>query len=354
MQTGLLGTVKSVVGGREEPVERTTPEAIDLQATFRRMLDAGDRACAIEVSSHALELGRAEGIRFPAASSPTSRRTTSTSTRRWRTTTGQAPPVRAPGRAGRGEPRRRVRAPAGGRDRRRRDLRDRSRRRLPGARRALRPGGSAFACDTPDGPLEVETRAAGPVQRAERARPRSRRPDSWAGARRDPPRPRRRRPRARPLRAGGRGPGVHGARGLRAHARGARERAARRARDHPRAPACGVRRGRRPRPRQAPADGPRRQRAGRPRGRHLGQPALGGPRGDRRRGAGRHQRRSRARGRPPRRDRAGGRTPRAGRRGGDRRQGPRAGPGVRGRAQGAVRRRDRRARGAAPGSGVGA
>jgi len=62
--TGLLGTVKSVVGGADEPVERTTPEAIDLQATFRRMLDAGDRACAMEVSSHALELGRAEGIHF--------------------------------------------------------------------------------------------------------------------------------------------------------------------------------------------------------------------------------------------------------------------------------------------------
>jgi UDP-N-acetylmuramoyl-L-alanyl-D-glutamate--2,6-diaminopimelate ligase len=64
IQTGLLGTVKSVIGGVEEPVERTTPEAIDLQATFRRMLDTGDRACAIEVSSHALELGRAEGIHF--------------------------------------------------------------------------------------------------------------------------------------------------------------------------------------------------------------------------------------------------------------------------------------------------
>jgi UDP-N-acetylmuramoyl-L-alanyl-D-glutamate--2,6-diaminopimelate ligase len=64
LQTGLLGTVKSVVGGAEEPVERTTPEAIDLQATFRRMLDAGDEACVMEVSSHALELGRAEGIRF--------------------------------------------------------------------------------------------------------------------------------------------------------------------------------------------------------------------------------------------------------------------------------------------------
>jgi UDP-N-acetylmuramoyl-L-alanyl-D-glutamate--2,6-diaminopimelate ligase len=63
-QSGLLGTVKRVVGGVEEEVERTTPEAIDLQATFRAMLDGGDRACAMEVSSHALELGRVAGIRF--------------------------------------------------------------------------------------------------------------------------------------------------------------------------------------------------------------------------------------------------------------------------------------------------
>jgi UDP-N-acetylmuramoyl-L-alanyl-D-glutamate--2,6-diaminopimelate ligase len=63
-QAGLLGTVKRVVGGAEEEVERTTPEAIDLQATFRRMLDAGDTAVAMEVSSHALELGRVAGIRF--------------------------------------------------------------------------------------------------------------------------------------------------------------------------------------------------------------------------------------------------------------------------------------------------
>ena len=63
-QTGLLGTVKRVVGGVEEEVERTTPEAIDLQETFRRMRDGGDRAAAMEVSSHALELGRVVGIRF--------------------------------------------------------------------------------------------------------------------------------------------------------------------------------------------------------------------------------------------------------------------------------------------------
>ncbi|MDP9187958.1 MAG: Mur ligase family protein, partial [Actinomycetota bacterium] len=67
VQTGLLGTIKRIVGGEEEQVERTTPEAIDLQATFRRMADAGDRACAIEVSSHALALRRSDGIRFAVA-----------------------------------------------------------------------------------------------------------------------------------------------------------------------------------------------------------------------------------------------------------------------------------------------
>ena len=66
-QTGLLGTVKSVIGGAERPVERTTPEAIDLQRTFREMLDGGDGACVMEVSSHALELHRADAIHFAAA-----------------------------------------------------------------------------------------------------------------------------------------------------------------------------------------------------------------------------------------------------------------------------------------------
>src|SRR3954470_3326632 len=56
LQTGLLGTVKSVVGGEDREVVRTTPEAFDLQRTFRDMLDAGDVACAMEISSHALEL----------------------------------------------------------------------------------------------------------------------------------------------------------------------------------------------------------------------------------------------------------------------------------------------------------
>jgi UDP-N-acetylmuramoyl-L-alanyl-D-glutamate--2,6-diaminopimelate ligase len=66
-QTGLLGTVTSVVAGAERPTVRTTPEAIDLQRTFREMLDGGDRACAMEISSHALELRRADGIHVAAA-----------------------------------------------------------------------------------------------------------------------------------------------------------------------------------------------------------------------------------------------------------------------------------------------
>jgi UDP-N-acetylmuramoyl-L-alanyl-D-glutamate--2,6-diaminopimelate ligase len=67
IQSGLLGTVKQIVGGVEEEVERTTPEAIDLQATFRRMLEGGDRACAMEVSSHALALRRVDAIHFELA-----------------------------------------------------------------------------------------------------------------------------------------------------------------------------------------------------------------------------------------------------------------------------------------------
>src|SRR6185312_16732326 len=43
------------------------PEGIDLQATFRRMLAQGDKACAMEVSSHAMVLHRADAIHFDVA-----------------------------------------------------------------------------------------------------------------------------------------------------------------------------------------------------------------------------------------------------------------------------------------------
>jgi UDP-N-acetylmuramoyl-L-alanyl-D-glutamate--2,6-diaminopimelate ligase len=63
---GLLGTVEARVGGKIRPVVRTTPEAIDLQRTFREMLDAGDRSVALEASSHASELHRLDRVRFDA------------------------------------------------------------------------------------------------------------------------------------------------------------------------------------------------------------------------------------------------------------------------------------------------
>ena len=63
---GLLGTVEVRVGGERRPALRTTPEAIDLQRTLREMLDAGDRSCALEATSHGSELGRLAGTRLAA------------------------------------------------------------------------------------------------------------------------------------------------------------------------------------------------------------------------------------------------------------------------------------------------
>src|SRR3954451_1721541 len=67
VRSGLLGTVKTVVGGREATSTRTTPEAIDLQETFAAMLAAGDAACAMEISSHALALRRADAVHVAVA-----------------------------------------------------------------------------------------------------------------------------------------------------------------------------------------------------------------------------------------------------------------------------------------------
>ena len=63
---GLLGTIESRVGGERRPALRTTPEAIDLQRSFREMLDGGDRSCALEATSHGSELGRLNRVRFSA------------------------------------------------------------------------------------------------------------------------------------------------------------------------------------------------------------------------------------------------------------------------------------------------
>jgi UDP-N-acetylmuramoyl-L-alanyl-D-glutamate--2,6-diaminopimelate ligase len=61
---GLVGTVEARVGGERRGVVRTTPEAIDLQRLFREMLEAGDRSCVMEASSHASVLHRLDCVRF--------------------------------------------------------------------------------------------------------------------------------------------------------------------------------------------------------------------------------------------------------------------------------------------------
>ena len=64
--TGLVGTVEWVVGGEARDAPHTTPEAIDLQRLFREMLDAGDRAVALEASSHGSHYRRLDRVRFDA------------------------------------------------------------------------------------------------------------------------------------------------------------------------------------------------------------------------------------------------------------------------------------------------
>jgi len=69
VQCGLLGTVGYRIGpgeGGTREAARTTPEAPDLQALLREMVDRGCGACAMEVSSHALSLHRVDTMQFAA------------------------------------------------------------------------------------------------------------------------------------------------------------------------------------------------------------------------------------------------------------------------------------------------
>jgi len=62
--TGLLGTIQTRIGRESLPSAFTTPEAPDLQALFAVMRERGVTDIAMEVSSHALALGRVSGTRF--------------------------------------------------------------------------------------------------------------------------------------------------------------------------------------------------------------------------------------------------------------------------------------------------
>lgn len=64
---GRIGTVGYRIGREERPAARTTPEAPDVHRMLRDMVDQGCGACAMEVSSHALDLRRVDFSRFAAA-----------------------------------------------------------------------------------------------------------------------------------------------------------------------------------------------------------------------------------------------------------------------------------------------
>jgi UDP-N-acetylmuramoyl-L-alanyl-D-glutamate--2,6-diaminopimelate ligase len=63
---GLIGSIERRVGDDVRAPSLNTPEAIDLQRLFREMLDAGNRSCVLEATSHASEQGRLERTRFAA------------------------------------------------------------------------------------------------------------------------------------------------------------------------------------------------------------------------------------------------------------------------------------------------
>lgn len=64
---GLVGTIEYRAGALREIADRTTPDATVLQQWFRAMVDAGVRRAVMEVSSHALALGRTHAVPFAAA-----------------------------------------------------------------------------------------------------------------------------------------------------------------------------------------------------------------------------------------------------------------------------------------------
>jgi len=67
LRSGLLGTVFYDLGGEQVPATHTTPESLEIQNLLATMRDNGCRACAMEVSSHALDQERVYGLPFAAA-----------------------------------------------------------------------------------------------------------------------------------------------------------------------------------------------------------------------------------------------------------------------------------------------
>ena len=67
LRCGLIGTVRYEIGERILPAIRTTPESLDLQELLAQIANAGCKAAAMEVSSHALAQERTRGIEWNVA-----------------------------------------------------------------------------------------------------------------------------------------------------------------------------------------------------------------------------------------------------------------------------------------------
>ncbi|MDY4518973.1 MAG: UDP-N-acetylmuramoyl-L-alanyl-D-glutamate--2,6-diaminopimelate ligase [Candidatus Spyradocola sp.] len=63
-KVGLMGTVCTSIGDKEEPASLTTPDPIDVQSLLARMRDAGCDFYVMEVSAHALDLRKLVGMQF--------------------------------------------------------------------------------------------------------------------------------------------------------------------------------------------------------------------------------------------------------------------------------------------------
>ena len=64
---GVIGTISQRYGDRQRPAPLTTPESLEIEELLSDMADAGVRFVAMEVSSHALDLHRADGLDFDGA-----------------------------------------------------------------------------------------------------------------------------------------------------------------------------------------------------------------------------------------------------------------------------------------------
>ena len=62
--TGLIGTIKMKIGSEVFDVKNTTPDALDLQKALAKMVEVHSDYAVMEVSSHALDLGRVRGVKY--------------------------------------------------------------------------------------------------------------------------------------------------------------------------------------------------------------------------------------------------------------------------------------------------